>query len=121
MVEIRSFETAIDLYKSDTGALPDTLAQAGAGMPSDPWGWPYEYVKLSGGEEEEEWEEEEEEEEEGEAQPRRDRFLVLINSDYDLYSKGKDGESRVPLTAQASWDDIIRANDGSFVGLASEF
>lgn len=53
--------------------------------------------------------------------PRKDRFLHPINSDYDLYSMGKDGESVEPLTAQKSHDDIIRANDGSFVGLAVEF
>ncbi len=53
--------------------------------------------------------------------PRKDRFLVPINSDYDLYSKGKDGESKAPLSPKVSHDDIIRANDGAFVGLASEF
>lgn len=53
--------------------------------------------------------------------PRKDRFLHPINSDYDLYSMGKDGESVEPLTARKSHDDIIRANDGSFVGLAVEF
>ena len=55
------------------------------------------------------------------SQPRKDRFLHPINSDYDLYSMGKDGESMEPLTAQKSHDDVIRANDGSFVGLAVEF
>jgi len=53
--------------------------------------------------------------------PRKDRFLHPINSDYDLYSMGKDGESVEPLTAQKSHDDVIRGNDGSFVGLAVEF
>ncbi|MCI1277793.1 MAG: prepilin-type N-terminal cleavage/methylation domain-containing protein [Nitrospira sp.] len=53
--------------------------------------------------------------------PRKDRFLHPINSDYDLYSMGKDGESMEPLTARKSHDDVIRANDGSFVGLAVEF
>ncbi len=53
--------------------------------------------------------------------PRKDRFLHPINSDYDLYSMGKDGESVEPLTAKKSHDDVIRANDGSFVGLSVEF
>jgi general secretion pathway protein G len=53
--------------------------------------------------------------------PRKDRFLHPINSDYDLYSMGKDGESVEPLTAQKSHDDVIRANDGSFVGWLSSF
>lgn len=53
--------------------------------------------------------------------PRKDRFLHPINSDYDLYSRGKDGESVEPLTAQKSHDDVIRANDGAFIGLAKFF
>lgn len=53
--------------------------------------------------------------------PRKERFLHPINSDYDLYSMGKDGESVEPLTAKKSHDDVIRANDGGFVGLAVEF
>ena len=52
---------------------------------------------------------------------RKDRFLVPINSCYDLYSMGKDGQSVPPLTAKASWDDIVRANDGAFVGLAWQY
>lgn len=52
---------------------------------------------------------------------RKDRFLVPINSDFDLYSMGKDGQSVGPLTAQKSHDDVIRANDGGYYGLASNF
>jgi general secretion pathway protein G len=52
---------------------------------------------------------------------RRDRNLVPLNTRFDLYSKGKDGESHPPITAQESWDDVLRANDGSFVGLASNY
>ena len=52
---------------------------------------------------------------------RKDHALHPLNSTYDLYSKGKDGASQAPLTAQASRDDVIRANDGSFFGLASTY
>ena len=51
----------------------------------------------------------------------KDRFLVPINSDFDLYSMGKDGKSQMPLTAKDSRDDIIRANDGAYIGLAYAF
>ncbi len=57
----------------------------------------------------------------GGAKPRKDRFLVPINSDYDLYSMGADGESVEPLTAAKSRDDIVRASDGAFVGVAENF
>jgi general secretion pathway protein G len=54
-------------------------------------------------------------------QVRKDRNLVPINSRYDLYSMGADGRSVPPLTAQESRDDIIRANDGGYVGLAAGY
>jgi general secretion pathway protein G len=34
---------------------------------------------------------------------------------------GADGASQGPLSAKASQDDIVRANDGGFVGLAKDF
>jgi general secretion pathway protein G len=46
---------------------------------------------------------------------------VPINSDFDLYSVGRDGQSAPALTAKVSQDDIVRANNGGFVGLASDY
>jgi general secretion pathway protein G len=57
----------------------------------------------------------------GNGKARKDKFLVPINSDYDLYSDGQDGQSASPLTAKASQDDIVRAANGRYVGLASQF
>ena len=54
----------------------------------------------------------------GKGKLRKDKFLVPLNSDYDLYSMGPDGKSVPPLTAKASRDDILRANDGEFFGPA---
>jgi len=34
---------------------------------------------------------------------------------------GADGKSTSPFTAQESRDDIVRANDGRFVGLVSNY
>ncbi len=52
---------------------------------------------------------------------RKDYFLVPLNTDYDLYSVGKDGNSRPPLSAPDSADDVIRANDGAYIGLAANY
>lgn len=52
---------------------------------------------------------------------RKDGNLVPINTNYDLCSFGKDGKSKPPLRAKDSLDDIIYANDGSYIGLAKEF
>ena len=103
--DIHAIQTELD--GQDT--LPDNLSTIGRSALLDPWGNAYVYNKFPVG---------------GHGVPqgaRRDRFLVPINSLYDLYSKGKDGNSVVALTAKASQDDIIRANDGAFIGLASKF
>jgi general secretion pathway protein G len=54
-------------------------------------------------------------------QLRKDRNLVPINTDFDLFSRGKDGQTNFPLTAQRSRDDIVRANNGGYIGLASDY
>jgi general secretion pathway protein G len=93
-------------FKSDTGVFPATLTVIGQDGRRDPWGNPYEYWPVD-------------------AVPpghrRKDHALVPINTDFDLFSKGKDGQSSPPLTAQHSRDDIIRANSGGFIGLASDY
>lgn len=57
----------------------------------------------------------------GSGKPRKDHFLHPVTSDFDLYSMGKDGETVAPLTAQKSHDDVIRASDGAYYGLAKNF
>jgi general secretion pathway protein G len=54
-------------------------------------------------------------------QARKDRNLVPINVDYDLYSVGRDGSSSKPLVAKASLDDVVRADSGGWVGLAENY
>jgi len=44
-----------------------------------------------------------------------------LNSDFDLYSSGEDKNSKGPLSAKESRDDIIRANNGAFIGLAEDY
>jgi len=105
--DIVVIESSIVRYYVNRSAFPDTLAQVGAGGKLDPWGNPYQYLNITTTK--------------GKGQVRKDRNLVPINSDFDLYSMGKDGDSVAPLTAKASHDDIIRARDGQFVGLASDF
>lgn len=107
--DIVALGAVIKLYEMDNRTYPATLAEIGKAGMLDPWNHPYEYLRLQpldntqGG------------------KVRKDKNLVPINSDFDLYSKGKDGASQGPLTANASHDDVVRANDGRFVGLASDY
>ncbi|HWL41002.1 MAG TPA: prepilin-type N-terminal cleavage/methylation domain-containing protein [Gemmatimonadaceae bacterium] len=100
----------IDAIQAELGSLdvlPTSLAAVNRLTFKDPWGKPYVYVKLEGTK--------------GKGAARKDHFLVPLNSDYDLYSAGKDGQSSGPLTAKSSKDDVIRANNGGFIGLAARY
>jgi general secretion pathway protein G len=105
--EIGVLQKEIMTYEAVYEKLPDTLNVIGRGGILDSWGNPYVYLKL------------------GDpkliGKARKDRFLVPLNTDYDLYSKGADGNSFPPLTVAPSFDDILRANNGRYIGLASEY
>lgn len=105
--DITTMETEIAQYEIINNALPPDLSAIGRANFLDPWGNPYQYLNHATMH--------------GNGQARKDRFLVPLNDDYDLYSMGPDGQSVSPLTAKASQDDIVRASDGAFVGIASQF
>jgi general secretion pathway protein G len=107
--DIVIIESAIERYHANHLAFPDTLAQAGVGGMLDPWGNPYQYLNIATVTNK------------TKNDIRKDHKLHPLNSDYDLYSMGKDGKSNAPLTAKASRDDIIRANNGQFIGLAADY
>ena len=105
--EIRQIEIQLKDFALD-GNLPTTLAEVGLEM-IDPWGQPYRYLAIA-------------------VTPpptkgamRKDKNLVPINTDFDLYSLGEDGQTAMPLTAKASHDDVVRAANGAFVGLGEDY
>ena len=105
IIDLKSLQQELTAYEIE-GNLPASLADIGKANLKDPWGNPYQYQNFAlvpkG-----KW--------------RKDRFLVPINTSFDLWSMGPDGQSRPPLTAKASRDDIIRANDGGYVGPADKY
>ncbi|MCP4895476.1 MAG: prepilin-type N-terminal cleavage/methylation domain-containing protein [bacterium] len=109
IADIRMIENLILAYAADTGELPNSLAEVGADHFLDPWGNSYEYLRIEGAGNQ------------GKGKRRKDHFLVPVNSDFDLYSKGPDGKSSPPFTAQASRDDIVRTSDGAYVGPVSGY
>lgn len=56
-----------------------------------------------------------------EATRRRDRYMFPLNTDYDLFSLGSDGRTAVSLGDKLGRDDVIRANNGGFFGIAAEY
>jgi len=124
--EIKLLEQEIKLYETANMGLPDDLSEVRLGNMSDPWGSPYQYLKIAeyaDDDEDDTGKKEKDKKEKGkkEAKPREDKSNVQVNLDFDLYSMGKDGKSKSRFTDKASLDDIVRANNGNFIGLASEF
>ncbi len=110
IADIHTISQDIHAYQLDYEEPPESLAEIGRDIVTDPWGSPYEYLKIEG-----------KEKKQVKSQWRKDRFLVPLNSDFDLYSKGEDKKSHPSLTAKDCRDDIVRANNGSYIGLASAY
>ena len=106
--DIEAIQAELVGFQSTNNLLPATLVEIGRSDLEDPWGNPYQYNLFDP----------------SRTVPqgaRRDRFNVPINTEFDLFSAGPDGESRPALNSPTSRDDIIRANDGGFVGLAETY
>jgi general secretion pathway protein G len=106
--DIRMIEKQIKGYEIDNNRLPDNLNNVFTTNPIDPWNNPYQYVRITG-------------EKSQRGILRKDHFMVPVNTDYDLYSMGKDGRSQSAFTSDASQDDVVRVNNGGFVGLVSDY
>ena len=107
VADFKRIESAVFVFKATNGRFPDTLAEAGLGLPLDPWGNPYVYYPMDNVP--------------AGVKIRKDKSLHPVNTDFDLYSKGEDGQSVAPFTAKASQDDIVRANNGAYVGLVANY
>jgi general secretion pathway protein G len=109
VTQLRSLDNHIKSYKLNNERYPNSLSDLPQVAMPDPWGRPYQYLNI------------EDADPKVKGQVRKDKNLVRINSDFDLYSMGADGNTTPALTAPASQDDIVRANDGGYFGLASKY
>jgi len=107
IADIRGLEVKINAFYSDNVRYPNELGELNMAILFDPWGTAYQYINIYNAGDK--------------VKCRKDKSEHPLNSDYDLYSMGKDRDSKLPLTAQASQDDIIRARDGRYIGLAADF
>ena len=104
--DMNRVESALERFRAN-GVLPPNLAAVGMDTLIDPWGNPYQYLNIEAGV--------------NRGAVRKDRNLVPLNTDYDLYSMGKDGQSNSLLTATESNDDIVRGANGAYLGMAEDF
>ena len=100
--EIRFLEREINAHALETGTLPGSLADLKIQSLRDPWGRPYEYHPYDAGN-------------------MRERAGLELNNDYDLYSLGLDGLFNRSIAQPGGKDDVIRVNEGRWVGLAENY
>ena len=107
--EIGAISLAIDRYRlHNDDQLPMALNQLQYDVTNDPSGRPYVYLNIpaaglgAGG-------------------LRKDGKLNPLNTDFDLFSVGRDGAYAGPLSAKKSEDDVVRANNGAFIGLGRDY
>jgi general secretion pathway protein G len=103
--DIGTMSLKLHRWQQDAHTLPANLAEAGI-VGVDPWGRPYVYLRAADARR---------------AQLRKDGELVPVNTDFDLYSLGPDGVSALALPAAPSLDDVVRAANGSYIGLAANY
>ena len=106
ITDIAAISMSAHSYWIDNRAYPASLADIGVTGKLDPWGHPYMYYNIEAN---------------GKGGARKDHALNPLNTDFDIYSKGADGASKPQITQKSSLDDVIRASNGAFLGLASDF
>jgi len=109
MGDIAKLSLAVESFRlNNNDRIPLTLEEMGVPVPLDPWGRPYEFLNIPAAGK-------------GKGALRKDGKLNPLNTDFDLYSIGKDGASAGPLSAEQSHEDIVRANNGAFIGLGEDY
>lgn len=105
--DIAELDVLIERYRTTHGRHPESLSQVEPAGRLDPWDNPYHYTLLAGSK--------------GKGAARKDRRLNPLNSDYDLFSAGRNGVFKTQISQKDSLDDVIRARMGGYIGLAEDF
>lgn len=105
--DVKQIAQLIEDFKEVKGRYPFDLSELEKGEFKDPWGNPYQYVNIA----------EDDKKGKDQQKARRDRNQKPINTYFDLWSNGADGDYQQQVSGAKSRDDIIYAWDGEFVGL----
>lgn len=105
--DILEIQAIIDRFYIENNRFPENLLEINQHIRRDPWGNAYYYTNITSVK--------------NKGSVRKDKNLTPVNSDYDLYSAGKDRRTSLPFTAKAALDDIVRCNNGSYIGFAGDY
>ncbi len=97
----------VQMFDLNNRRHPTSLAEIGMDGMIDPWGNEYQYLSFDNVQ--------------GNGPKRKNRGMVPVNTSYDVYSMGPDGETATPFTSVSARDDIVMAVDGAFFGKVGEF
>ena len=112
VADMTSIELLIEKFYAENNRYPNSLDEIGKGDLKDPWGREYQYnnnaLIIQN-------------DENGKCNGcRKDGPIHPLNTDYDLFSIGKDGKSNDTIRSQPSQDDIVRAFNGSYLGIVKD-
>ena len=133
VAELDNLQLEIENFELDYYRLPESLEEIKSGGMTDPWSNPYRYLNFATLEDDPEVEDPgktpkgkakgkaKKDESGGENSIRLDQLDDPLNSDYDLYSCGRDGKSAPSIEDPLSRDDVVRGRDGAYLGPVSQF
>jgi general secretion pathway protein G len=121
IAEIRLLEKEIFEFWQTNDRLPDSLAELGHAIMLDPWKTPYQYINFDTTAGWEDMRRIAKKKDNGKGKGKGKGKSDALNEDFDLFSMGKDRMSAPDLDDGSSLDDIVRADDGRYTGLASEY
>ncbi|KKK85545.1 hypothetical protein LCGC14_2772230, partial [marine sediment metagenome] len=105
--DIGEIQIKAQTFDLNNRRYPTNLAELGMDGLLDPWGAPYQFLSFDGIE--------------GNGPKRKNRDMVPVNTQFDVYSMGPDGETASPFTSTLGRDDVVMAGDGTFFGEVGDF
>ena len=97
----------VQMFELNNNRLPTSLSELKGVELTDPWGNAYQFLDHSTVN--------------GNGPKRKNRNMVPVNRDYDIYSMGPDGKTATPFTSIPGQDDIVMAGDGAYFGIACKY
>lgn len=106
VADLGEINLKVQMFDLNNRRIPTSLAEIGV-SDLDPWGNPYVFLDFTGIE--------------GNGPKRKYKDAVPVNTYFDVYSMGPDGQTATPFTAAPGADDIVLAGDGQYIGRADQY